>query len=115
MSDGCSTDNFLQIALNFTPEYLQIIPGWDLKLPMSLNAGISGTAASGSAGNQGAVSWSIAAAGIYLNKYEFILRYADRSADTKYVDGVAVGGNGSKSTLGVTDRGYLNFTFKVAF
>jgi hypothetical protein len=115
MSDGCSTDDFWQVAFKFTPEYLQIIPGWDLKLPISLNAGISGTAPSGSSGNQDAVSWSVAAAGIYLNKYEFTLRYADRSADTKYVDGVAVGGNGSKSTVGVTDRGYLNFTFKVAF
>ncbi|PHR83405.1 MAG: hypothetical protein COA59_12520 [Colwellia sp.] len=114
-SDGCSTDDFFQIAFKFTPEYLQIIPGWDLKLPISLNAGISGNAASGSAGNEDAVSWSVAAAGLYLNEYEFTLRYADRSADTKYVNDVAVGGNGSKSTLGVTDRGYLNFTFKVAF
>jgi len=114
-SDGCSTKDYLQLAVNFTPEYLQFMPGWDLKLPMTFNYGLYGNAPSGSAGNEGALTWSVGATGTYLNKYEFALRYADRKADTKYENGRAVGGNGSQSTVGVTDRGYLNLTFKTAF
>ena len=64
------------------------------------------------------MSWSIAAAGIYLNKYEFTLRYADRSADTKYVDGVAAGCNAAAvlgEELGIFGIIFLIFLFYLLF
>jgi hypothetical protein len=114
--DGCATRDYVQIAVNFTPEYLQILPGMDLKLPMTVNYGIQGNAPSGNSGNEGALSWSIGAVAMYLNKYEFGLRYADRAiGDIKVGPTGLVSGNGTKSSIGATDRGYLNFTFKTSF
>ena len=115
--DGCSTDDFAQIAINFTPQYLNIFPSWDMDVPLTVNYGLSGNAPSGGGGFERLMSWSMGVKMTYASRYEFTLRYADMAAATIYnaAGTTALGGNGLSSAIGATDRGWLTFTFKTAF
>ncbi|MDP0989521.1 DUF1302 family protein, partial [Klebsiella pneumoniae] len=84
VSDGCSTKNFLQAAISFSPTYIGVLPSWDLELPMFVQYGIKGTAPSASAGFEGALSYSLTAKMTYSSRHEFSLKYADTRAKTKY-------------------------------
>ena len=116
-SDGCSTRNYLAAAVNYTPQYLAILPSWDLSVPLTVNYGISGNAANAGGGSEGAVSWSVGAKMTYQQQHEFSLRYADTMAQEKNtinpVNGqTMVNGNGA---VGGTDRGWLSLTYKTSF
>ena len=117
VSDGCSTKNFLQAAISFSPTYIGVLPSWDLELPMFVQYGIKGTAPSASAGFEGALSYSLTAKMTYSSRHEFSLKYADTRAKTKYnaAGTTVIGGSGSGSVLGGTDRGLLVFTYKTSF
>lgn len=116
-SDACSSRNFWQVAFNFTPQYLGILPSWDLSVPITVNYGIKGVAPSGSGGFEKLLTWSIGANMTYQSKHEFSLRYADISAPRKYnAAGTAlIGGGASGGSIGATDRGWLVFTYRTAF
>ncbi|MDB5885923.1 MAG: hypothetical protein JWR74_2094 [Polaromonas sp.] len=113
-SDGCSTKDYLGMALLFTPQYLQVAPSLDLEFPMSITYGLRGNAPSSGGGKEGEMSWSIGAKATYAQKHEFQLLYADSRARSKYDPSgtVLVGGSGN---TGATDRGWLVFTYKTAF
>lgn len=113
-SDGCSSRNYVGIALSFTPQYLQVLPSWDLDIPLSINYGLKGVAASSGGGEKGSLTWSIGARMTYVQRYEFGLQYSDSRARPKYdpAGTSVVGGSGS---VGTTDRGWLVFTFKTGF
>ncbi|WP_296254235.1 MULTISPECIES: DUF1302 domain-containing protein [unclassified Pseudomonas] len=112
VSDGCSTRDYYGVALNFTPSYLSVFPSWDLDVPVTLNYGLHGNAAVAGGGNEGALAWSAGLKATYAQRYEFGLRYADTTAQSKTLAGNTVGGNGG---VGGTDRGWLAFTFKTSF
>lgn len=115
VSDGCATNDFLQMAVNFTPQYLGIFPSWDLDLPLTINYGIRGNAPSVGGGSEGVLSWSIGAKLTYMAKHEFSLRYSDVSAPSKYdAAGTKLVG-GTSSNVSGTDRGWLVFTYKTSF
>lgn len=83
---------------------------------MSLDYGLHGNAPSAGGGTEGELRWSVGATATYAGKYEFGLRYADRSLPTRERDGVITGGAAhSNSSVGAIDRGWLSFTFKTAF
>lgn len=111
-TDGCSTRNYLGAAVLFTPQYLQVMPSWDLDLPMSLNYGLRGNAASSGGGNEGALSWSIGAKLTYAQKHEFQLLYADGRTRAKFDPSgmVLVSETGSTN-----DRAWLVLTYKTGF
>jgi hypothetical protein len=113
-SDGCSSRHYAAMALLFTPQYLQLLPSWDLDLPFSLNYGLHGNAASSGGGNEKSLSWSAGARMTYAQRYEFSLQYADARGAAKYdpAGSTVIGGNGS---VGTSDRGWLVFTFKAGF
>lgn len=113
-SDGCSTKDYLGMALVFTPQYLQVMPSLDMELPVSLTYGLRGNAPSSGGGNEGTLSWSLGAKATYAQKHEFQLLYSDQRARSKYdpSGSVLVGGNGGTST---TDRGWVVFTYKTSF
>ncbi|MGO0684300.1 DUF1302 domain-containing protein [Pseudomonas fulva] len=111
-SDGCSTRNYYAVAVNYTPQYLSIFPSWDMDVPLTINYGIHGNAASAGGGSEGAMSWSAGVKFTYQQQYEFGLRYADTRAQPKNLANGTVGGNGG---VGNTDRGWLAFTFKTSF
>jgi len=110
--DGCSTDDYYAVAVNYTPQYLSVFPSWDLEVPLTVNYGISGNAASAGGGSEGALAWSVGAKMTYIQRHEFSLRYADTSAQEKNLANGGVGGNGA---VGTTDRGWLAFTYKTSF
>ncbi|MBD1552572.1 DUF1302 domain-containing protein [Pseudomonas typographi] len=111
-SQGCSTRNYYAVAANYTPQYQSIFPSWDLDIPLTVNYGLHGNAASAGGGNEGALSWSIGAKMTYRAEYEFTLRYADTHAQSKNGSNNTVAGNGA---VGTTDRGWLALTFKTSF
>jgi Protein of unknown function (DUF1302) len=113
-SDGCSTKNYLGMAVRFTPQYLQVLPSLDLEVPMALDYGLRGNAPSAGGGNEGALSWSLGAKATYKQKHEFQLLYSDQRARSKYDPSgtVLVGGSGGTST---NDRGWVVFTYKTSF
>ncbi len=115
-SDGCSTKDYYGIAVNYTPQYVEIFPSWTLDVPLTVNYGLSGNAASAGGGSEGALAWSVGAKMTYRSQHEFSLRYADSSAQEKNSTNVngdpMVNGNGN---VGGTDRGWLAFTYKSSF
>jgi hypothetical protein len=117
VSDTCSTKDFWQAAISFTPQYLQLFPSWDVTVPVTLNYGLKGTAPSGGGGFEKLLTWSVGLGATYATKHEFSLRYSDISVPGKYsADGTRlIGGNSLSSSLGATDRGWLVFTYKTSF
>ncbi|EOE0844576.1 TPA: DUF1302 domain-containing protein [Pseudomonas aeruginosa] len=115
-SDGCSTKDYWAVAVNYTPQYVEILPSWTLEVPLTINYGLKGNAASAGGGSEGALSWSVGAKMIYRQEHEFSLRYADVSAQEKNSRNIygerMVNGNGN---VGGTDRGWLAFTYKTSF
>jgi len=115
-SDGCSTRDYYAVAVNYTPQYVEILPSWTLDVPLTINYGLHGNAASAGGGSEGALSWSVGAKMTYRQEHEFSLRYADVSAQEKNslnANGERmVNGNGN---VGGTDRGWLVFTYKTSF
>lgn len=109
--DGCSTRNYAAMAVNYTPQYLSVFPSWDMTVPLTVNYGLSGNAASAGGGNEGALTWSAGVQLTYAQRYEFGLRYAYSDAQSKRIPGDTIGGNGA---VGGTDRGWLAFTFKTS-
>lgn len=116
-SDACSTRDFYQMAFSFAPQYLGIMPSWDLTVPIAVNYGIKGVAPSGSGGFENLLTWSVGANLVYQSRHEFSLRYADLSATSKYnaAGTTLIGGGASGGSLGATDRGWLVFTYRTAF
>jgi hypothetical protein len=116
-SDACSTRDYVAMAINFVPQYLNVYPSLNLDLPVSLSYGLHGNAASGAGGFENVMTWSVGAKLTYRQDHEFSLRYSDSRADSKYnAAGTSlIGGNALGSALGATDRGWLVFTYKYGF
>lgn len=116
-SDACSTKNFTQLAVSFTPQYIQLFPSWDVTVPMALNVGLSGTAPTGGGGFEKLLTWSIGLNATYASAHDFSLRYSDISVPGKYnaAGTTLIGGNSLGSSLGATDRGWLVFTYRTSF
>lgn len=117
VTDTCSTKNYWELALRFTPQYLGVLPSLDMSVPMTVSYGLKGTAATGGGGFEGLLKWSIGIAATYASKHEFSLTYADMSVPTKYnaAGTAAIGGNALNSSVGATDRGRLFLTYKTSF
>lgn len=112
VSDGCSTRDYYAVAVNYTPQYLNIFPSWDMDVPITANYGLHGNAATAGGGSEGALAWSTGVRFTYVQQYEFSLRYADTLAQSKTLSNGTIAGNGN---VGGTDRGWLDFTFKTSF
>ena len=117
VTDTCSTKNYWELALRFTPQYLGVLPSLDVSVPVTVSYGLKGSAATGGGGFEGLLKWSIGIAATYASKHEFSLTYADMSVPTKYnaAGTAAIGGNALNSSVGATDRGRLFLTYKTSF
>jgi hypothetical protein len=106
--------NFLGLAVNFTPTWFQVLPGADLSMPLSYSRGLSGNSAVPFGGNEGTGSYSAGLGLDLYGKYRFDLKYSNYFGDyTTNAAGVLAVPNGT--TVLVSDRGALFFTFKTAF
>ena len=116
-SDACSSKQFAQIAVSFTPQYIQILPSLDVTIPIAINYGLRGTAPTGGGGFEKLMTWSVGLQATYATSHEFALRYSDIGVPSKYnaAGTTLIGGNSLGSSLGATDRGWLVFTYKTSF
>lgn len=116
-TDTCSSRQFLQVAANFSPQWLGILPSWDLTTPVSVNYGVKGTSPTGGGGFEKLLTYSLGATMVYQSKHEFSLRYSDLSVPTKYnaAGTTLIGGNALGSSIGATDRSWVVFTYKTSF
>ncbi|HEU0196645.1 MAG TPA: DUF1302 family protein [Nevskiaceae bacterium] len=120
-SDGCGTNNSLQLAADFTPNWIQALPNIDLYLPLTVNYTVYGNgvtlAAQGNGVNEGAISYSAGLQATYRQKYNFTVAWQDnfgrmRTKDVPGLGLVGVGGNGGWF---LQDRGRVVLTFQASF
>ena len=108
---SCATKEYFGVSFLFAPRVLQVIPGGDLTIPLFVQGGIKGNAATLSGGNQEAGNYSLGLQLDYLSKYIFAVNYSDFFG--RYRD------NGSIVTVGngplYRDRGLLTLSFRTSF
>lgn len=113
---GCATDNYLGLAVNFTPEWLNVIPRWDLAAPISIDYGVSGNAAAGG-GNQGAYRYSIGLRGTFDRHHEVRLSYIGYHAESvkQTVPGIGEVISAGSGNVGLNDRGWISLSVSMGF
>jgi hypothetical protein len=113
IEDGCATKNSLQAAVNFTPEWLQVLPALDISLPLTVNDTIYGNgAALAASASQGHITYSVGVKADYRSQYSAQLTYADSFAHYHEHDGVVANGNGP---WWYNDKGRVTLTLKTTF
>ncbi|WP_280347412.1 DUF1302 domain-containing protein [Pseudomonas sp. BN414] len=108
---GCATDDAIGLGLRFAPQWSQIIPGVDMTIPVTYQAGLKGNTADFGGTNQGAATYSIGTEFNIRNQWTVSLTYADSTAHISR-NGASYFGNGSWQT---TDRGRVGLTVKTSF
>lgn len=118
---GCGTRNALQMAVNFTPEWIQVFPLWNFYMPLTLTYTPYGNgatlAAQANGVNQGAVNYSAGVKAQYRANYTATLQYIGSYAHYQQttIPGrgrVASGGSGGWM---LNDRGRILLTLKADF
>jgi len=103
------TDHNATFQIGFTPNWYQIIPGWDLSAPLSYSVGVYGNSCISAGGSEHQGSYSIGLAMDGWSKYNATLKYSN------YFGEYNVGPTGALNQYNGTtffDRGTLMFTFK---
>lgn len=121
--DGCATKDSLALNLSFAPEWAQVLPGLNLKMPTSLSYGAMGNSPTLGGAAQGAYKWSIGLTGTYRTIYEMGMAYTDSYAD--YQTQLGTSGNSSVPGTSVlstkngsaeaNNRAWLSIYFKTSF
>jgi hypothetical protein len=99
-------------AVNFTPTWLQVLPGVDVSVPLSYSRGIRGNAAVSGGGNEGAGSYALGLTADIRSRYRIDLKYAGYFGDHA-TSGTGTTFNGTNAAL--SDRGWWSLTFKTTF
>jgi len=103
------TDHAVTFQMGYTPNWYQIIPGWDLSVPLSYGIGVYGNSCIAAGGSEHQGSYSIGLAMDGWSKYNATLKYSN------YFGEYNVGPTGALNQYNGTtffDRGTLMFTFK---
>jgi Protein of unknown function (DUF1302) len=108
---ACATKDYFGVSFLFAPRILQVIPGGDLTIPLFLQGGIKGNAATLSGGNQEAGNYSLGLQLDYLSKYIFAMNYSDFFGRYRHNGSIVTVGNGPL----YRDRGLLTFSFRTSF
>ena len=111
--DNCATKDAWGLNVRFAPQWLQVLPSLDVQMPISYQTGLDGNSAISAYGvNEDATTLSIGVQLDYKVIHRLSVEYADYFSKRHTVNDVAVSGNGN---YGVTDRGRVMVTYKVAF
>jgi hypothetical protein len=121
--DGCATDDSLALNLSFAPEWAQVLPGLNLKMPVSLSYGAMGNSPTLGGSAEGAYKWSIGLTGTYRTVYELGMAYTDSYADYSTQPGTAGNGgvpgtsvlNTKNGSAEANNRAWLSIYFKTSF
>ncbi|MGL6245238.1 DUF1302 domain-containing protein [Pseudomonas sp.] len=108
---GCATRNAVGFNMSLTPQYLQVFPGVDLSVPMTLGGGISGNTADFGGTSEGLYTYSAGLQADFRKQMTASLIFADSSAEIRR-NGSTYYGAGTWQT---TDRGRVTLTLKTTF
>lgn len=115
---GCATRDGLGLTVRFAPQWLQVMPGVDLSVPLFVSAGLKGNSPTSLGVNQGAISYSIGAELDIRKQYTVGLTFADSFAKIipdGRVNALGPTYTGNGSGWLTTDRRRVVLTFKTAF
>jgi len=112
--DGCATRDFLGVAISFTPQWLEVLPGTIVGLPMFVNYGIKGNNPGLGGGFQGSVSYAFGVEADLRQTYYFSLKYNGSYNRPQPVNALGFFSSGS-GTYMQNDRGWVSLTFKTSF
>ena len=116
--DGCATRDAWGANVSFTPDWMGVMPGWNLKMPISLEYGLHGNGAAMAGVNEGAWKFSVALTGTYRSVHEFSVRYVKSHADyTKAVDPLTglTAVNTTNGNAVQNSHDWVGFTYKTTF
>lgn len=108
---GCATRDAVGFNMSVTPQYLQVFPGVDLSLPMTLGGGIYGNTADFGGTSEDLYTYSAGLQADFRKQVTASLIYADSSAEIRH-DAAGYYGSGGWQT---TDRGRVTLTLKTTF
>ncbi len=113
---GCATRDAWGFNMSLTPQYLQVLPGVDLSVPLTFGGGLSGNTADFGGTSEGAFTYSAGLSADIQKNWTTSLVWADSTAD---IHG-GVGANGISTAYGAgawqtTDRGRVTLTVKTSF
>ena len=103
------TDHNVTFQIGVTPNWYQIINGWDLSMPLSYSVGLYGNSCVATGGNEHAGSYSVGIAMDGWSKYNMTLKYSNYYGEYNVGPTGALNQNNSATMF---DRGTLMFTFK---
>ncbi|MCY1262292.1 hypothetical protein D9M68_369980 [compost metagenome] len=111
----CATRDAWGMQLRFTPEWPQVLPGWNLSMPVNLAWGVEGNSPTLGGTSEGSYSWTVGVSGTYRSAHTFSLSYIDSYAryDTR-ADGTVTTDFTSGAAV-QNDHGRLSFTYKTTF
>ena len=109
---GCVTKDAWQGYLSFNPQWVSVVPGWDLAAGMSYSAGLKGNGAVLGGGNVKAGSYGVKLTATYNTKHDFTIAYNGYLATYQQTaTGTIRVSNGSQ----IQDRGWLGLSYKGSF
>jgi hypothetical protein len=116
-STGCATRNAVGLTVSFAPQYLQVLPGVDLTIPITVSTGLAGTGATNGSSTQQSWSWQIGASASVWQKYTIALYYGGFHSRYKQT---SAAGSPLATTTGAgpymyNDRGYVLLTLQSTF
>lgn len=120
---GCSTDKAVIASAFVEPQWLQVMPGMDLSMPMFAQYGVYGNTPSlGANVSQGQIVYTVGVKALFQNVYSVTLQYNGYNAHTKNQlvtsDGSGTGpafyagGNGG---FFYNDKDWVSLTAKASF
>lgn len=112
--DGCATKNSLGMAVSFTPQWVEAMPGVNLGLPIFLSYGVSGNNAGLGGGYEKSARYSIGLEADVRQRYYFSLKYNDSYDRPRPANALGFVSSGS-GTYMQNSRGWVSLTFKTSF
>jgi len=113
VGDGCTTKDYTGLSLAFSPTWFHVFPSVDLLAPITYSRGLNGNAPTVFGGNQDNGNYSVGIAADIQSKYRVDLKYIQYFGSYKD-NGTAVTSQNGFTTL-LSDRGFVNLTFKTTF
>ena len=113
-NDGCATKNALGMAVSFTPQWIEAVPGVNLGAPVFLSYGLSGNNAGLGGGYEKSARYSVGLEADVRQKYYFSLKYNDSYDRPQPVNALGFYSSGS-GTYMQNNRGWVSLTFKTSF
>jgi len=119
--DGCATRNAVAVALLFEPQWLQVMPGVDLSMPVSLTYGVKGNPAyvAGAFYAEEAQLYSIGVKANIDQRHTVTLQYNGYHYNTGPVNPAApnfgYAGFGGNGAVALNDKGWFQLMLKTSF